>query len=150
MSAPWKIVVVAVTGLAVAGVLRSRPHRAPAAPVAASQPAAAATVTTCTPPRVLDIGMRTCRPCKMMLQVLDELNAEYAGRLRSEFVDLGDDPDEKDKYGVRVIPTQILYDRSGVEFFRHEGYIPKADLLAQFAQRGIDLGPSCRDRTPAR
>ena len=144
MTLAWKFLTVLVTGVAVASVLHSRsPASAPVSTATKSAPAAA--IAGCTPPRVLDIGMKTCRPCKMMLQVLDELKQEYPGRLQSDFIDISDDPDEKDKYGVRVIPTQIFYDRAGIEFSRHEGYIPKADLLAIFQGRGIDLSPNCRD-----
>ena len=40
---------------------------------------------------------------------------------------------------IRVIPTQIFYDNTGKEFFRHEGYFPKEDILAKFKENKIDL-----------
>ena len=75
----------------------------------------------------------------MMAPILDELKAEYAGRLRVEFIDVQIDPETATKLGVRGIPTQIFYDASGKERHRHLGYISKEDILASFKKLNIDL-----------
>jgi thioredoxin 1 len=38
-----------------------------------------------------------------------------------------------------MIPTQIFYDADGNELFRHEGFYAKEDILAKWAELGIDL-----------
>lgn len=90
-------------------------------------------------PALVDVGAKQCIPCKMMAPILDELAAEYAGRLQVEFIDVQIDPDRATKLGVRGIPTQIFYDASGKERHRHLGYISKEDILATFKKLNIDL-----------
>ncbi|MGB2809636.1 MAG: thioredoxin family protein, partial [Sedimentisphaerales bacterium] len=90
-------------------------------------------------PRLVDVGAKTCIPCKLMAPILEELKKEYAGRLQVDFLDLSINPDYAGQYKVRVIPTQIFYDASGKELFRHEGFYSKEDILAKFKQLGVDL-----------
>lgn len=90
-------------------------------------------------PALVDVGSKQCIPCKMMEPVLDELKAEYAGVLRVEFIDVQVDPQTAVKLGVRGIPTQIFYDASGKERYRHMGYISKESILAAFKKLGIEL-----------
>lgn len=90
-------------------------------------------------PRLLDIGSKTCIPCKMMEPILAELKKEYAGKMLVEFVDVGvkENVAIAMKHKVQVIPTQIFFDASGKELWRHEGFIAKADILAKWAELGI-------------
>ena len=105
-------------------------------------------------PRLVDVGAKTCIPCKLMAPILEGLKKEYAGRLQVDFLDLSINTDFAGQYGVRVIPTQIFYDATGKEFFRHEGFFSKEDILAQFKQHGVDIitpKPSTFERlTPAK
>ena len=41
------------------------------------------------------------------------------------------------KYGIRVIPTQVFLDKDGKEYFRHEGYFPKDELVKVLKQKGV-------------
>jgi thioredoxin 1 len=91
-------------------------------------------------PRFVELGSKTCIPCKMMEPVLEELRTEHGGRLAVEFIDVKANPEVGTEYGVSIIPTQIWYDASGKELARHEGFIPKADILTVFREHGIDLG----------
>jgi thioredoxin 1 len=90
-------------------------------------------------PRLVDVGAKKCIPCKLMAPILEELKKEYAGRLQVDFLDLSINTDFAAQYGVRVIPTQIFYDASGKELFRHEGFYSKEDILAKFKQFGVEL-----------
>lgn len=90
-------------------------------------------------PRLLDLGSVTCIPCKMMAPMLEELRKEYAGRLQVEFVDVNQDREAAAAHGVRIIPTQIFFDASGKEVFRHEGFFGKEDILAKWRELGVDL-----------
>jgi len=90
-------------------------------------------------PRLLDLGADKCIPCKMMAPILEELKTTYAGKLQVDFIDVWKNPDEAKKSGIRVIPTQIFYDASGKELFRHEGFFSKEDILGKWKEFGIDL-----------
>ncbi len=74
-----------------------------------------------------------------MAPILEELKTEMAGRLQVEFIDVWINPDAGQAYGINLIPTQIFYDASGKELSRHEGFMPKEDILGRFKEHGIDL-----------
>jgi thioredoxin 1 len=93
-------------------------------------------------PRLVDLGASKCIPCKMMAPILDELKTEYAGKLEVEFIDVWENPGAGEQYGVDMIPTQIFYDASGKERFRHQGFFAKEDILAKWNELGVDLGTS--------
>ena len=86
-------------------------------------------------PRLVDLGADKCIPCKKLAPILEELRKEYQGRLSVEFIDVWKNPAAGTPYNIRLIPTQILYDRDGKEVWRHEGFISKKDLKALFAEK---------------
>jgi thioredoxin 1 len=88
-------------------------------------------------PRFVEVGADSCVPCKMMQPVLDELRSDYAGKLQIEFADIWKTPELGEKYGVRSIPTQIIYDSSGKEVFRHLGFWPKEEIDAKLRELGL-------------
>ena len=90
-------------------------------------------------PRLVDLGADKCIPCKMMAPILEELKSEYKGKLEVVFIDVWKNPQEGPKYKIRVIPTQIFFDASGKELFRHEGYFSKEDILTKWKKLGFDL-----------
>jgi len=94
-------------------------------------------------PRLVDLGAGKCIPCKLMAPILEELKSEYEGTLIVEFIDVWKNPEEAPKYGIKLIPTQIFFDASGKERFRHEGFMSREDILAKWKELGVDLaGPS--------
>ena len=93
-------------------------------------------------PKLLDLGANKCIPCKMMAPVLDELKKEYVGRLEVEFIDVWQDKDARKLYNVEMIPTQIFFDASGKELYRHAGFLAKADILAKWKELGVNLKPA--------
>ncbi len=90
-------------------------------------------------PRLVDLGANKCVQCKMMTQILEDLKTTYAGQLQIEFIDVWDNPDAGNLYGIATIPTQIFYDANGRELFRHEGYFPREDILAKWQELGVAL-----------
>jgi thioredoxin 1 len=93
-------------------------------------------------PVLIDIGAGTCIPCKLMAPILEGLKKELEGRLVVQFLDLNKLPDVARVYRIRVMPTQIFYDASGKELFRHEGFYSKEDILTKWKEFGVDLvGP---------
>jgi thioredoxin 1 len=75
-----------------------------------------------------------------MMPILDELRKDYAGRLDVVFYDVYKHRDKAMQSRIRVIPTQLFVGPDGNEFFRHEGFFPKEDILARFTEHGIALG----------
>jgi thioredoxin 1 len=90
-------------------------------------------------PRLVDLGADKCIPCKMMAPVLKELKKEYAGRMEVEFIDVWKTPDAGKAFNINLIPTQIFFDATGKELFRHEGFFSKKDILAKWKELGVDL-----------
>ncbi len=100
----------------------------------ATSPAAPATQRL---PRLVDLGADKCKACKELAPILEELRKEYHGRVAVEFIDVWKNPRAGEPYNIRVIPTQILFDAEGREVWRHEGFLPKADFVAKFAELGV-------------
>ena len=90
-------------------------------------------------PKLLDLGANKCIPCKAMAPILEELKKEYAGKLEVEFIDVWKNPDAGKPYAIQMIPTQIFFDASGKELFRHTGFFGKDDILAKWKELGVDL-----------
>ncbi len=90
-------------------------------------------------PKLLDLGATRCIPCKKMAPILEELKKEYTGQMEVEFIDVWQNPDAAKKHGIQLIPTQIFFDASGKELFRHEGFFGKEDILAKWKELGVRL-----------
>lgn len=90
-------------------------------------------------PRLVDLGAGKCIPCKQMKPILDELKRDHADQFETVFIDVWENRAEGPKYGIRLIPTQIFYDASGQERFRHEGFMAKKDILAKWRELGVQV-----------
>jgi len=90
-------------------------------------------------PRLIDLGADKCVFCKMMAPILAEIKQEYKDKLDVVFIDVWKNPDEAKKYNIHLIPTQIFFDASGKELFRHEAFFSKEDILHKFKELGLDL-----------
>ena len=88
-------------------------------------------------PTLADFGAEGCGPCDMMAPILAELQNQYAGQCNVLFVQVREEPILAARYGVKSIPVQVFFDREGEEVFRHVGFFPKDQMLAQLAQLGV-------------
>jgi len=88
-------------------------------------------------PVLADFGRGTCIPCKMMKPILDELAAELRGRVHVLILDTGDYGYLAQRHRVRIIPTQIFFDASGKDLFRHEGFMSKEDIRTKLNELGM-------------
>lgn len=82
-------------------------------------------------PLVIDLWAPWCGPCKMMLPIVDELANEYEGRIVVGKLNVDDNPDTCEQYGIMNIPT-ILFFKNGELVDRHVGAVRKPDLQKLF------------------
>lgn len=88
---------------------------------------------------MVDVGAHKCIPCKMMAPIIAELKQEYAGTASILFLDVWENQDAVQfakQAGVRSIPTQIFYDKSGKEVNRHTGFMDKQSIVEILAKLG--------------
>lgn len=88
-------------------------------------------------PTVIDLGARTCIPCKKMAPILEGLATEYKGKANVLFIDVHADSDAADRFKVRMIPTQVFFDAKGKEMKRHIGFMNKADIVKELKSAGL-------------
>ena len=86
---------------------------------------------------LLDLGANKCIPCKMMAPILEELKKEYQGKAAIVFIDVWQHEDQREKYRIRAIPTQIFFDKQGNEVLRHVGFMSKKDIVQVLEKLGV-------------
>ena len=80
-------------------------------------------------PVLLDYWAEWCGPCKMIAPILDEIAKEYAGRLKVAKHNIDDNQETPASYGVRGIPTLMLFKNGNVEATK-VGALSKSQLSA--------------------
>jgi thioredoxin len=86
---------------------------------------------------MVDIGAKKCIPCKMMAPIMESLEKEYKGRAAIIFIDVRENREQGQRFGIRSIPTQIFYDKDGKEVYRHEGFLNKDSIIAKLEELGV-------------
>jgi len=80
-------------------------------------------------PVLVDYWAEWCGPCKMIAPILDDVAKDYAGKLKVAKLNIDDNQDTPAKYGIRGIPTLMLFKGGNVEATK-VGALSKSQLTA--------------------
>jgi len=87
---------------------------------------------------MIDLGAKKCVPCKMMAPILAKMEKQFEGKAAIVFIDVWIHNEQGRRFGIRAIPTQIFYNETGKEIYRHVGFMDEAAIINQLKKMGVE------------
>jgi len=112
------------------------PLQAEAGPIEADPELFDEVLRDATVPVLVDFWAEWCGPCKQIAPALDQISEELAGKVTVAKVNIEDSPGVPSRYGVRGIPTLMLF-RDGQMASMKVGAMPKQKILEWLAETGV-------------
>ena len=88
-------------------------------------------------PKLWDFWATWCPPCKEMKPTIEALEKEYQGKIEIRSIDVDQNKELAQKFGVQAIPTLVFLDKDGKELSRIVGLVPKDTILGRFKAHGF-------------
>jgi thioredoxin 1 len=107
-----------------------------AQPAAKADTGAAKTEMTSLP-KLWDFWATWCPPCKELKPTIEALATEYAGKIEIKSIDIDQNKEMSDKYGIQAVPTLVFLDKDGKELSRIVGAVPKDTIVGRFKSLGF-------------
>ncbi len=87
-------------------------------------------------PVLVDFWAEWCGPCKQIAPALDQISEELSGKISVAKVNIEDSPSTPGRYGVRGIPTMMVF-KDGQMISMKVGAMPKAKILEWLSESGV-------------
>jgi len=86
----------------------------------------------------IELGSVSCIPCQMMQPIMREVETTFPHDVDVVFHDVWTEKGKPyaTQYKISVIPTQVFLDAKGKEFYRHQGFFPRDELIRLLKEHG--------------
>ena len=88
-------------------------------------------------PKLWDFWATWCPPCKELKPTIEALEKEYAGKIEIKSINVDENKELAQKFGVQAIPTLVFLDAKGNELSRIVGLTPKDTIVGRFKTHGF-------------
>lgn len=89
-------------------------------------------------PYFVEVGSESCHSCKVMGKLLYKVKQKYPS-YNIDFVNVKKERQAAYNLKIRMIPTQLIFDKEGKEVYRHVGALATNDLLELFKRYKFDV-----------
>jgi thioredoxin 1 len=87
----------------------------------------------------VELGSKSCIPCRLMQPVMRAVESRFGPQVKVIFYDVSSSAQRRyaTLYSIRLIPTQVFLNKTGKEFFRHEGFYSEAEITRLLKSQGL-------------